>query len=49
MKNYMMIKQRVHDLVQFQAAFDELKPAREQHGLHDLGQYISHQARYCPS
>ncbi len=41
MKNYMIIKQAVRDLAQFQRAFDDLKPARERHGLHDLGQYIS--------
>jgi hypothetical protein len=39
MTNYMMIKQRVADLAQFQAAFDELKPIREKHGLKDLGQF----------
>ena len=41
MSNYMIIKQQVHDLAQFQKAFDELKRARESHGLHDLGQYVS--------
>jgi len=39
MTNYMIIKQRVADLAQFQAAFDELKPVREKHGLKDLGQF----------
>jgi hypothetical protein len=39
MTNYMIIKQRVSDLAQFQAAFDELKPMRERHGLKDLGQF----------
>ena len=39
MTNYMIIKQRVSDLAQFQAAFDELKPVREKHGLKDLGQF----------
>jgi uncharacterized protein (DUF1330 family) len=39
MTNYMIIKQRVSDLVQFQAAFDALKPMREKHGLKDLGQF----------
>ena len=39
MTNYMIIKQRVSDLAQFQAAFDELKPMREKHGLKDLGQF----------
>jgi uncharacterized protein (DUF1330 family) len=40
-KNYMIIKQRVRDLDQFQRAFDKLKPMRERHGLKDLGQYRS--------
>jgi hypothetical protein len=40
-KNYMVIKQRVADLGRFQAAFDELKPKREAHGLHDIGQFRS--------
>ena len=35
----MIIKQRVSDLAQFQAAFDKLKPIREKHGLKDLGQF----------
>jgi len=39
MTNYMIIKQRVSDLGQFQAAYDELKPMREKHGLKDLGQF----------
>jgi hypothetical protein len=41
MTNYMVIKQRVTDLAQFQAAFDELQPKREAHGLRDLGQFRS--------
>ena len=41
MKNYMIVKQRVADFVRFQAAFDALKPMREHHGLHDVGQYRS--------
>jgi hypothetical protein len=41
MANYMIIKQRVFDLAQFQAAFDELKPIREKHGLKDLGQFLA--------
>ena len=41
MKNYMIIKQRVRDLDQFQRAFDKLKPMRERHGLKDMGQYRS--------
>src|SRR5260370_41746892 len=39
MTNYMIIKQRVSNLAQFQAAFDKLKPMREKHGLKDLGQF----------
>jgi hypothetical protein len=39
MTNYMIIKQLVTDLAQFQAAFDELKPVREKYGLKDLGQF----------
>jgi hypothetical protein len=39
MMNYMIIKQRVTDLTQFQAAFDKLTPIREKHGLKDLGQF----------
>jgi uncharacterized protein (DUF1330 family) len=39
MMNYMIIKQRVSDLAQFQATFNELKPIREKHGLKDLGQF----------
>jgi hypothetical protein len=39
MTNYMIIKQRVTDLARFRAAFDELKPVREKHGLKDLGQF----------
>jgi hypothetical protein len=39
MTNYMIIKQLVSDLAQFQAGFDELKPIREKHGLKDLGQF----------
>ncbi|SRR6266498_1027745 len=41
MKDYMIIKQPVHDLAQFQKAFDSLKTARKSHGLHDLGQYVA--------
>jgi hypothetical protein len=41
MKNYMLVKQRVADLGQFQAAFDELKSVREVHGLTDVGQFRS--------
>ena len=39
MTNYMIIKQLVTDLAQFQAGFDELKPVREKYGLKDLGQF----------
>lgn len=39
--NYMIIKQPVRDYAQFQRAFDALKSAREEHGLHDLGQFVS--------
>jgi hypothetical protein len=41
MNNYMVVKQRVNNLAQFQAAFDELRPMRERYGLHDVGQYRS--------
>jgi hypothetical protein len=41
MNNYMIVKQRVSNLAQFQAAFDELRPMRERYGLHDVGQYRS--------
>jgi hypothetical protein len=37
MANYMIIKQRIIDLAQFQAAFDEMKPMRE--SLKDLGEF----------
>jgi hypothetical protein len=39
MNNYMIVNQRVGNLAQFQAAFDELKPIREQYGFCDVGQY----------
>ena len=39
MKNYMMIKQRVADFAQFQAAFDELLPRRREYGLIDIGTF----------
>jgi hypothetical protein len=39
MANYMIIKQLVTDLAQFQTAFDEMKPVREKHGLKDLGEF----------
>ena len=38
-KNYMMIKQRVADFAQFQAAFDELLPRRREYGLIDIGTF----------
>ena len=34
----MIVKQNVSNLAQFQAAFDELRPMREMHGLRDVGQ-----------
>ena len=39
MTNYMIIKQLVSDLAQFQASFNELKPVRERYGLKDLGEF----------
>lgn len=39
MKNYMMIKQRVSDFRQFQAAFDRLLPMRQKYGLVDVGTF----------
>jgi hypothetical protein len=39
--NYMIVKQSVRDLAQFQKAFDELKREREKAGLTDLGQFCS--------
>ena len=39
MANYMIIKQLVTDLTQFQAAFDEMRPVREKYGLKDLGEF----------
>jgi hypothetical protein len=39
LKNYMIIKQRVADFAQFQAAFDELLPMRQQYGLIDIGTF----------
>jgi len=41
MNNYMIVKQRVTDLAQFQAAFNELEPIRREHGLRDIGQYCA--------
>jgi hypothetical protein len=41
MKNYMIIKQKVADLGQFQKAFDGLKEKRAQAGLHDIGQFCA--------
>src|SRR5690349_20883764 len=35
----MIIKQLVTDLARFQAAFDEMKPDREMHGLNDVGEF----------
>ena len=39
MKNYMMVKQRVADFAQFQAAFDQLLPMRQKYGLIDIGTF----------
>lgn len=39
MKNYMLVKQRVADSAQFQAAFDQLFPVRQQYGLTDIGTF----------
>ena len=39
MINYMMVKQRVADFVQFQAAFDHLLPHRREYGLIDIGTF----------
>jgi hypothetical protein len=41
MSNYMIVKQTVSNLAQFQAAFNELGPMREIHRLRDVGQYRS--------
>jgi hypothetical protein len=41
MNNYMIVKQRVRNLEDFQAAFDELRPMRKSYGLNDIGQYRS--------
>jgi hypothetical protein len=41
MDNFMVVKQRVGNLAQFQAAFDELVPMREKCGLSDVGQFCS--------
>lgn len=39
MTNYMIVRQQVSDLAQFQAAFDRMKPKRAAAGLTDLGQF----------
>ena|SRR5579859_7561582 len=39
MKNYMIVKQQVKDLRQFQRAFDRMKDHRQQAGLTDIGQF----------
>lgn len=39
MNNYMMVKQRVADFAQFQVAFDQLLPMRQQYGLIDIGTF----------
>jgi hypothetical protein len=41
MTNYMIIRQPVSDLAQFQAAFDRMKPKREAAGLTDVGQFCA--------
>jgi hypothetical protein len=35
----MIVKQRVRDLADSQAAFDGLRAARESYGVHDIGRY----------
>ena len=37
--NYMIVKQKVRDLAQFQKAFDGLQRERQKAGLTDLGQF----------
>ena len=44
MKNYMIVKQQVQTLRQFQAAFDNMKQHRAAAGLTDLGQFCEHGA-----
>ena len=39
MTNYMIIRQPVSDLAQFQATFDRMQPKRSAAGLTDLGQF----------
>ena len=39
MRNYMMVKQRITDFAQFQAAFDQLLPMRQKYGLIDIGTF----------
>jgi len=41
MPNYMIVRQPVSDLAQFQAAFDRMKPKRAAAGLTDLGQFCA--------
>ena len=39
MKNYMIVRQKVRDLAQFQRAFDQMAEHRHAAGLTDLGQF----------
>jgi len=39
MKNYMIVRQKVHNLAQFQQAFDKMAEHRHAAGLTDLGQF----------
>lgn len=41
MPNYMIIRQKIRDLAQFQAAFDRMQPKRAAAGLSDLGQFCA--------
>jgi uncharacterized protein (DUF1330 family) len=45
MKNYMIVRQEVKDLAQFQHAFDQMKPHRQAAGLNDLGQFCDSEDR----
>jgi hypothetical protein len=38
--NYMIVRQKVKDLAQFQRAFDGMKEHRQAAGLTDLGQFV---------
>jgi erythromycin esterase-like protein len=41
MKNYMIVRQKVKDIAQFQRAFDQMKDHRHAAGLTDLGQFCA--------